>query len=190
MIVQVPLFGDAAGNGGTSPNSTGSTTLYSGDEVIGESEFPSGVFTVPAERRDYRAVVVARRGAPFELTTEVHAEWTFSSAHAAEGIDPLGVSALRFHPRLDDAGTAPAGQKFAVPVLLQRNDGATELPRGLTVEASFDEGKTWQRVPVLLRTVAVIDHPAGAESVSLRASARDRAGNTVKQTIIRAYHLK
>jgi hypothetical protein len=33
-------------------------------------------------------------------------------------------------------------------------------------------------------------HPAGATSVSLRASAGDRDGDTVKQTVIRAYTLK
>ncbi len=190
LIVDVPLFGDASGNAGTTPNVTGSTTLYAGDEVIGESEYPSGVFTVPAERQDYRAVVVARRGAPFELATEVSAEWTFSSAHVPTGNEPIGVSALRFHPKVDDTGAAPAGGAFAVPVLLQRNGGATERARGLTVEASYDEGKTWKRVPVLLDTVAVLHHPADADTVSLRASARDKAGNTVKQTIIRAYHLK
>ncbi len=190
LIVDVPLFGDAGGNAGTSPNATGSTTLYAGDQVIGESPYPSGVFTVPAERQDYRAVVEATRGAPFDLTTAVSAEWTFSSAHVDAGTEPVGVSALRFHPRVDDSGAAPAGRRFAVPVLLQRNGGATERARGLTVEVSYDEGKTWTRTPVLLGTVAVLNHPTDAETVSLRASASDRAGNTVKQTILRAYYLK
>ena len=36
---------------------------------------------------------------------------------------------------------------------------------------------------------AKLNHPAGATSVSLRASATDRDGNTVKQTIIRAYNV-
>ena len=33
-------------------------------------------------------------------------------------------------------------------------------------------------------------HPAGATSVSLRAKATDRGGNTVEQTVIRAYKLR
>jgi hypothetical protein len=41
-----------------------------------------------------------------------------------------------------------------------------------------------------LNLVAALRHPAGAESVSLRASATDRDGNTVKETLIRAYKLR
>jgi hypothetical protein len=35
-----------------------------------------------------------------------------------------------------------------------------------------------------------VRHPAGAESVSLRATATDREGNSVTQTVIRAYKLR
>jgi hypothetical protein len=33
-------------------------------------------------------------------------------------------------------------------------------------------------------------HPAGAADVSLRAQATDGRGNTVTQTVIRAYHIR
>ena len=35
-----------------------------------------------------------------------------------------------------------------------------------------------------------VDHPAGAEFVSLRSSITDADGNTQRQTIIRAYALR
>jgi hypothetical protein len=37
--------------------------------------------------------------------------------------------------------------------------------------------------------VVVVKHPATAGFVSLRAASTDTAGNTVKQTIIRAYQI-
>ena len=73
---------------------------------------------------------------------------------------------------------------------LRDETGATLRPKQLTVEVSYDEGKTWQRVPVTSNQVAKLNHPAGATSVSLRVSATNRDGNTVKETIIRAYTLR
>jgi subtilisin family serine protease len=191
-IDNVSLFGDAAGNAGWAAPDSAAVRVYSGDELLGESPGALfGVFPVPAGNRDYRVTAEATHGAPFDLSTSVSCEWTFSSDTADPEVpEPQAVSVVRFHPKLDAAGAAPAGRQFAVPVLLQHNGGAKERARNLTVEASYDEGKTWTRTPVLLNTVAVLNHPADAKSVSLRASASDREGNTVKQTIIRAYHLK
>jgi hypothetical protein len=80
---------------------------------------------------------------------------------------------------------------FIIPVSLQRNGtGATERPRTLKVEVSYDEGKTWKRADTILNLVAVVHHPAGAESVSLRATATDRSGGKVTETVLRAYKLR
>ncbi|MGH3879111.1 MAG: S8 family peptidase [Actinophytocola sp.] len=190
--VGIPMFSDFGGNAGYSIVDTSSTKLYRGEELVGESpEAGYGVFTgLPAESGEYRLTTELTRSAPFDLSTEMSAEWTFTSAHV-DGEEPaaLALNAVRYLPLLDDANSAPAG-RFLVPVLLQNESGAHERPRRLTVEASYDEGKTWQRVPVLLNLVAALNHPTGAESVSLRASATDRDGNTVKQTVIRAYKLR
>jgi hypothetical protein len=60
-------------------------------------------------------------------------------------------------------------------------------PKKLTV--SYDEGRTWQRATTHDNLLVDLTHPAGATSVSLRASATDH-GTTVEQTIIRAYLLR
>lgn len=60
----------------------------------------------------------------------------------------------------------------------------------MTVEASFDDGETWQQLTVRRsgeKAVAWVRNPTGTGFVSLRAAATDTSGNTVKQTIIRAY---
>jgi hypothetical protein len=51
---------------------------------------------------------------------------------------------------------------------------------------SFDDGATWK--PVRLKDdAALVPLPGGEGFVSLRATAADSDGNTVEQTVIRAY---
>ncbi len=76
-----------------------------------------------------------------------------------------------------------------MPVRVDVQEGsAAARNRSLTVEASFDDGKTWQRVSVR-DGEAELRHPNRAGFVSLRATAVDRSGNTVTQTVIRAYEI-
>ena len=55
----------------------------------------------------------------------------------------------------------------------------------MKVELSYDDGKTWQQVSGHDGRFR-LSAPKKASFVSLRASARDSAGNTVNQTVIRA----
>ena len=80
---------------------------------------------------------------------------------------------------------------MVVPVRLSTQPGV-EAPanRTLTVEVSFDDGRTWERATVTPRggnPAAVIHSPREPGFVSLRATATDQAGNTATVTIIRAY---
>lgn len=56
------------------------------------------------------------------------------------------------------------------------------------MEVSYDDGAHWTEVPVA-GGKALLNHPASGH-VSLRAKVTDTAGNTVDQTIIRAYRLR
>ena len=193
LYVQPSLYGDRAGNAGQSVLESAKFELYRGDELVTASPSPGGSAVVPAEAGTYRAVVTTTRPRDvFDVSTAVEVAWTFSSAFVdEETIVPQPVSAIRFTPALDAANSAPAGQPFLVPVWLQHNGtGAADRPRTLTVEVSYDEGRTWRKADVLLNLVALLRHPAGAESVSLRATATDRDGSSVTQTVIRAYKLR
>ena len=90
----------------------------------------------------------------------------------------------------DSDHAAEAGERLRIPVSVERN-GDTEEPElaSLSVEVSFDGGKSWRSVPHENGAVTV-KAPKGAEDVSLRAEAKDADGNTVKQTIIGAYQVK
>jgi subtilisin family serine protease len=191
MVVDVWLFGDSAGNAGLSQFESASTKLFLGDELIGETPVDGfGIFPgLPAAAGDYRLTTTATRPARFDLTTSVSAEWTFSSSQV-DGTEALDLNVVRFLPKLAADGSAPAGKPFLVPLQVQDETGAATRPRHLSVEVSYDEGTSWQRVPVTAKLETKLQHPAGATSVSFRASATDRDGNTVEQTVIRAYKLR
>jgi hypothetical protein len=147
-------------------------------------------YAAPPAAGRYRLDSSVERGAPFELSTKVSASWGFSSAHV-DDVVPVPMSAVRFSPNLDSRNTAPAGRTFLVPVTVQSSVPAIRN-RTLTVEVSYDDGASWQRVTLLPSAsgkLAVLHHPRGPGYVSLRASAADAAGNTVDQTIIRAYRI-
>ncbi|MEU7930478.1 S8 family serine peptidase [Micromonospora echinofusca] len=193
--VGLPLHSDAEGHAGGSVADTARTALYRNGVLVGESEEPAyGGFDVPPGAADYRLEVSSKRSFT-DLATEVAATWTFRSRHVG-GDDPVALpaSVIRFAPRLDRDNAAPAGRSFVIPVEVQRQPGAPRARiAALTVDASYDGGKTWQRARVRPGGdgwTATVRHPDGTGYVSLRATARDAAGNTVTQRVIQAYRLR
>jgi subtilisin family serine protease len=192
----LPLVTDQSAGREGWPGETGSTTLLRDGTVIGENPWPgAGVFDVPAEWARYTLRATVNRAAPVRLSTQISAEWTFTSAHTT-GADSesLPLLAIRFAPDLDDHNATRAGKKFSFPVYVQRNGAATpgrvSTPK---VEVSYDDGKTWQLAKVSRdhdRWKATVNHPKNAKFVSLRSSTSDNTGNTVKQTILHAYALR
>jgi hypothetical protein len=93
---------------------------------------------------------------------------------------------------VDEQSRAPAGQRFPLLLEAQHQPGAPAVRlRSLRVEASYDDGRTWTVAPVVLSDGdtgrAVLRHPATPGFVSLRVIAQDVDGNSVSQTVIRAY---
>ena len=194
--VELPLYGDRAGHAGLLvPTDRSRTALYRDGELV--DEFPDsgrGSFDVPAEDADYRLEVADRRSNN-DLTTTVSAAWTFRSGHA-DGDQPvrLPLSAVRFTPKLDANNAASTGRIFELPVFIEgQSDAPTPRIAALTVEVSYDDGKTWSTAPVRAARggwVATVRHPGRAGYVSLRAAATDAVGSTtVTETIIHAYRL-
>lgn len=120
------------------------------------------------------------------LSTKTDIAWTFRSGQTS-GQVPLPLWTVGFSPNVDQYNSVCGGVVHAVPVTVTPQAGAAVgSPASLTVEASFDDGATWRQVPVV-GGAAKIPHPRGGGFVSLRATAADSAGNTVTQTVIRAY---
>ncbi|SCF35218.1 Serine protease, subtilisin family [Micromonospora purpureochromogenes] len=189
-----PLHGDGTGHMGFRHVRGGSVevNLYRNGVKVGDANQAPWVWEVPAEPGDYRLAATFRSDPAFTLSTVVDAEWTFKSGHVGDGeLVKLPMTAIRYTPELNINNRAPANRLFAIPVSLDRQVGAAPgQTTALTVEASFDDGKTWRQLTVQRsgeQAVAWVHNPAGTGFVSLRAAATDTSGNTVKQTVIRAY---
>ncbi|WP_433261868.1 S8 family serine peptidase [Actinosynnema sp. CS-041913] len=194
--VSVPMFTDQDPNRyGFAETVKARTTLHRNGAPVGESGSAGSVrAVVPAGKGTFELHTEAHRAGVSELSTNVSATWTFESDTVA-GATPAGLPllAVRFAPVLDDRNRAAAGRPFAFPVYVQRNAAVKPGDVRTSVQVSYDDGASWKPVPLVKlgeRWLAAVSHPAGAKYVSLRASAKDKDGNAVEQTIIRAYGLK
>lgn len=169
----LPLHGDSAGHAGSFMSAEGSrTALYRDGVLVGEA---SGSFTVPPEPADYRLEVTDSR-------TGLSAAWTFRSGHV-DGTQPvrLPLAAIRFVP----------GRSAEVPVMIEGQPGAAAWKvTHLTIQISYDDGRTWSPAPVREGRdgwIATIQPPPEGGFVSLRATATAASGEMVTETIVRAY---
>ncbi|WP_143467230.1 S8 family serine peptidase [Lentzea kentuckyensis] len=116
------------------------------------------------------------------LSTDVHTTWEFSSP--ADGKLPL--LEVDYSLPLDLRNSWKAGVPMPAKFTVSRQSGAGKaVMRELRAYASFDDGATWTPVSGMV--------PGGGKAggfVSLRITARDSDGNTVDQTVLRAYRLK
>ncbi|MCE6997107.1 S8 family serine peptidase [Saccharothrix sp. S26] len=144
-----------------------------------------GRWQVPAEPGRYELSLDAARGAPqLELSTAVRTTWGFTSAGTAQGKLPL--LQVGYEIPLDLRNSARAALPLPVRFTASRQAGAGKATvREVKAFASFDDGATW--VPVT-RLVPARGKPGGY--VSLRVVASDTDGNTVDQTVLRAYRLR
>ncbi|TMR96136.1 S8 family serine peptidase [Nonomuraea basaltis] len=170
-----------------------------GKEIFAEDLLP-GWIEVPAEQResDYRLTMTADRVPELtKLSTRVSAEWRFRSKTTEPGErQVLPLLTVKISPELDDRNRAAAGL-MRIPVRVQRQDGSPGLKlRTLTVEISYDDGRTW--LPTLVHPTldrgwaAETWHPISARGTfaSLRVKAADTGGNAFTETVIRAYEIK
>ncbi|MEH0420390.1 S8 family peptidase [Streptomyces sp. B21-083] len=188
----LPQFGDGSGHWGLSDYTSVTSSLQADGKEIpddyGISPIDLTEYTVPAKDSAYRLTVDASRDpAAYPVSTRVRSEWTFRSATAPEDESTtLPLSVVRFSPDLSLSSTAKAGKRFAVPFTVE-GAAAGQRPAELAFEVSYDDGATWQHAKAVGGTHLALTHPATAGSVSLRAKLTDRAGNTLVQTIERAY---
>ncbi|MDR7275472.1 S8 family peptidase [Catenuloplanes atrovinosus] len=132
------------------------------------ADLPTGaqdVTTTPGRSAYQLRVTTERGGEDWRYGTRTDTEWGFTSATGTGDLPLLGV----------DYDPGPLGVRldFTAPL------------SSLTAEFSTDEGRTWRRT-VTLGGLALIPR-GGREPVSLRVTARDTAGNTLTQTVIRAF---
>ncbi|MBE8519623.1 S8 family serine peptidase [Amycolatopsis sp. H6(2020)] len=190
------MLGDQNGDhyGRPADAGTATTALHRNGQQVAEYPWTGySEFTLPPEEAAYRLHAESVRSDPADLSTRVVADWTFRSGHVTgTDAEPVPLTVVRFAPDLDDQNRAPAGAGFPVPVYVQQTVPSAAVAKP-AVQVSYDEGTTWRPVPLRRagdHWLARLQHPAGAASVSLRATAADGDGNSVTQEVIRAYRLK
>ncbi|RAS71266.1 subtilase family protein [Lentzea atacamensis] len=159
----------------------GSVELRHNNEVVGIVDYRQGSLPAAAKDGRYQLTLNAARDTP-ALSKNVRTTWEFSGA--ASGRLPL-LEVDHTLP-VDLRNSWKAGAPMPVKFTASRQSGAGKATiRELRAYASFDDGVNW--VPV-----KSIVPPGGAPGgyVSLRVVAEDTDGNTVDQTVVRAYRLR
>lgn len=187
-------FGDAAGHSGTDTRATYSYKLTSSDGVtyaqadgldaygtLNSSSLPSSQQTYTLDQTVHRRVPYSR------LSTDVHNEWTFRSSYAEGGELPLIDTRLTV-PGLDGYGRAVAGPvQLQLSATTRDTDPAWANTRITGLAYSTDDGATWTDLAVAPDGSATLDLPATAPFVSLRVTAADDQGGSLRRTITRAF---
>jgi hypothetical protein len=198
LRVSVPMFADSDPGNVSRYDDTnkGSTVLLKDGKQIGRSDVPGiGTFDLPRGPGRFQLIADADRPASAgqypALSTKTRAEWTFRAGNRGNGREALPLLDIRFGLPLDDHNSAAAGQELTGDVTAVHQPGARTSPAPVqSVEVSFDEGKTWQRATVTGNQVKIPVGGTAGGYVSLRATARDADGNTVTETVTRAYALR
>ncbi|MGW3205241.1 S8 family serine peptidase [Streptomyces sp. NPDC001135] len=199
--LDTPGWGDSGpdhtgfGDGWSADSGMSQTTAVYLDGTLVDRRTGSAayVWDAPADEHAYKVVtdtaLEAGRWAP---ASAGHSEWTFRSAATPEDHwTYLPLINLAFDVGTDLAGALRGGRR--VPVALgaeyvARAAGTGTLTGG-RLEVSYDDGATWRAVPLTGADASwrgTLNVPRGASSVSLRASAHDDRGGSVRQEVVRA----
>ncbi|WP_353942412.1 S8 family serine peptidase [Streptomyces sp. HUAS MG91] len=188
-------FGDAYSS---ESGMTQETAVYvDGKEVTRKVGSGAYVWDADPALHTYKVTTdTALDAAQWGVATEGHSSWTVKSAETpANTSTRLAMINLGFDLDTDLKGTVAGGKRIPVGLFAEYVAGAADTGTigGGTLEVSYDEGTTWKSVALKGKKASwsgELSVPRGAKSVSLRASAHDDKGGTVRQEIVRAVAVK
>ncbi|MFJ3901576.1 S8 family peptidase [Streptomyces sp. NPDC090025] len=176
----------------------GSLRLSKDGEPLGETGWPSGVFEVPAEPGTYtleqNTTKIGSR--VWARSTAVSSAWKFTS-RLDENVYSQGIPILFPRYDLPEDGlktlAATDGQHIGLGVTGHAGYTPARLTT-VTLSYSYDEGDTWTEARVSRKGdawTATVNH-AGAtgKQVTLKTQLTDANGNSVTQTVVRAYDVR
>ncbi|GAA3375350.1 S8 family serine peptidase [Streptomyces sannanensis] len=178
----------------------GNLQLRRNGEKIGSKTYPYGVFEVPAEEATYELEQnTGKFGYPAKVwhrSNSVKTVWKFRSA-LDENVYSQAIPMIfpRYGLPEDGNKTLPAadGQK----ITLTATGHAGYTPAAVTeakLSYSYDGGTTWTEAPVAEHDgtwSATVDHAgASGRQVTLKTELTDANGNSVTQTVVRAYDVR
>jgi hypothetical protein len=186
LSLRIPSFVDAAGHYTVGETTAASAVLTRNGQTV--AELPDAWQDVITTSGDaaYRLDLSTERDDPdgeWLWGTRTQTSWEFRSAKTAEDkATPLSLLQVGYKAPTDLTGRASRNHVLGF-----------DAPKatGLQAWASYDEGKSWHRLPVigaLGQYVAVVANARG--TVSLKVQATGANGTKVTQTVIRAYGVK
>ncbi|KQZ67451.1 S8 family peptidase [Nocardioides sp. Root151] len=189
---------ELAGNGGTAYDraKASETTmhLYENELLIASDDQAWGSYDVGQRPADYRLDLAVERtkDTTWEFSTRTDTTWRFHSERPGSGSADLPLLQVDYDTPAGLDHEVRAGSIGALKLSIGRVD-APHLARLADVRAwvSYDDGATWQRLGLLKwgkdgwRTL--LRHSRTADHVSLRVHAKDADGNSIEQTVMRAY---
>ncbi|MFC6594417.1 S8 family serine peptidase [Kitasatospora paranensis] len=167
-------------------------TLYQGDTKLGSTVYQQlGAQAPSSAPLAYRLVAETSQSGVLPTSPATRTEWGFTSGN---GWLRLPLIQLDYGVTTDLSGNA--ARSTALTLAASHLDGVTGAGTidGATLSVSFDDGSSW--VPLSLhrtadgRWTADVKAPKSARYVSIRGTAEDDKGNTVTQTVLRAYGVK
>ncbi|WP_405792911.1 S8 family serine peptidase [Streptomyces sp. NBC_01506] len=174
---------------------TAAAVLYRDGKKTDEADGAWTDFTVPSGAADYRLDLTTSRTSPeWAYGTATDTSWSFRSG-AAGKTATLPLLQLDYDVPVDADNAVGRGRSHTIGLTV-RNQDALAAPRGVSVkvEASHDDGKSWERATVKNRGAGTFsakiggpDRQRGDTYVTLRVTAEDSSGNRVRQTVERAY---
>ncbi|MFD7409358.1 S8 family serine peptidase [Streptomyces sp. NPDC059866] len=210
LALRIPEFTDSTsghwsrklassgGDGGVGASQQGDTAravLFRDGKEIAEAGSAWTDFEVPAGAADYRLdLSTSRASQEWAYGTETETSWSFRSAAGGEA-KLLPLLQVDYDVPVDERNEVKSGRTHAVRLAVRAQDGLA-APKGVVmqVQASYDDGRTWSRASLRDRGAnayeATVTRPSGVRGdayVTLRVTAKDAAGNSVRQTVTRAY---
>ncbi|MEH0929220.1 S8 family serine peptidase [Micromonospora sp. CPCC 205558] len=198
LKLDVPGWG-GADHVGMAMNGAGQTNqLYQGRTLLAESTSTWISGTAPnAGDLPYRLVVGTTQdptGGPYSTSTTT--EWTFRSKAPAAGVESAGLPLLQLDYAVDTDAVGTAKANTDLSVSANHLPGVTGFGTigSVTLEISYDDGAHWQKQSLDRAKdgslTTKLRAPKGAKFVSLRASAADGSGNSINQTVLRAFGVR
>ncbi|MFI8828624.1 S8 family peptidase [Streptomyces sp. NPDC053431] len=176
----------------------GNLRLSRDGEEIGASAWPFGVFEVPAEPGTYTLEQNTMKigSKVWARSTSVNSVWKFTSA-LDENVYSQGIPILFPRYDLPEDGlktlAATDGQQIGLGVTGHAGYKAAALTAA-RLSYSYDGGTTWTEARVSHQGdawTATVNHAgAGGKQVTLKTELTDAHGNSVTQTVVRAYDVR
>jgi subtilisin family serine protease len=170
-------------------------TLERDGEIVGTSTWPIAQWTVPADKAEYALTLDAFNSVENWADTSSHTSttWHFESARTKESGTVLPLLQAAYTLDTNAYNAVPSGTSYPMTILPGYQPGGSGPGRfDATVDVSFDDGATWQSVPVTRagpRLRAELPAASGPGFASVRVDITDADGNRLTQRIDRAWRI-